>query len=419
MATPRHTLLRQVPAGVWAGAVWCIAALYPIIWHSQGRADQSGSEREVMDNGWSQLSLSLSLVLALTACALLTRRPWAGLAILLFGTGVFALAWRQCELSPLQFLAVDVAVGHLAATRSRRASLPFAGVALAVLAAFLTVRLAGGAESGTPSEPYVAVTVVVAWLIGHSVHQSRSYAEELRAQFAVQIAARAVAAERLRIARELHDMVAHKIGIVALQAGAAARVLGTQPESARQAMLAVESAGRDTLAGLRRMLVALRETPDEHGHDGNGRMGPLLAPASGLTDIERLAAETTAAGVNVTVQWRGEQRPLPPEIDLSAFRIIQESVTNVVRHAHTDTCEVSVDYRARDLAITVTDQGSGTGNTQGTGFGLTGMRERVTLLHGEFSALPRPEGGFRVTARLPIPPALAPSRPQPAPTGAR
>ncbi|EDY42052.1 signal transduction histidine kinase [Streptomyces sp. SPB074] len=300
-----------------------------------------------------------------------------------------------------------------------RASVPFAGATLGALTAFLTVRLALGAEHGTASEPYVAVAVAVAWLIGYSVHQSRSYDEQLRAQLAVQIAARAVAAERLSIARELHDMVAHTIGIIALQAGAAARVVGTQPESARQAMLAVESASRETLAGLRRMLVALRESGDEQEQNGQGALGAPLAPAVGVADVERLAAETTAAGVKVEVRWEGERRPLPPEIDLSAFRIIQESVTNVVRHAGTDTCEVTVAYLAQSLAISVTDRGPGAGSTASTGFGLTGMRERVALLHGEFSAVPRPEGGFRVAARLPIPPVPAPSGAQPDPTGAR
>lgn len=103
------------------------------------------------------------------------------------------------------------------------------------------------------------------------------------------------------------------------------------------------------------------------------------------------------------MRWRGERRPLPPDIDLSAFRIIQESVTNVVRHAATGSCRVSVEYGPEELAIEVADGGRGPGKAADTGFGLAGMRERVALLHGEFTAAPHPEGGFRVTARLPVP----------------
>ncbi|MGI5041655.1 sensor histidine kinase, partial [Streptomyces sp. JAC128] len=329
----------------------------------------------------------MASILTLAGCAMLTRRPWPGLVLLLVSTGAFAVAWRLREVPSLQFLAVDVAVGFISATRPRRASLPFAGAALAALALFLAVRQAHAGENGTPSEPYVALTVIVAWLVGNLVYQSRAYAEKLRAQLLTQVAAQATAAERLRIARELHDMVAHSIGIIALQAGAAARVFDTQPENARQAMLAVESAGRETLAGLRRMLVALRQADDKHGEDDpEGRERAPLGPAATLADIERLAETATTAGVRVRVRWRGEQRPLPAEIDLSAFRIVQESVTNVVRHAGTDSCEVTVDYGAKDLAVEITDRGTGAGTTAGTGYGLAGMRERVALLHGEFSA---------------------------------
>jgi signal transduction histidine kinase len=158
--------------------------------------------------------------------------------------------------------------------------------------------------------------LVIGWLIGNSVHQARAHAEQLRAQAATQ----AVTGERLRIARELHEMVAHSTGIVALQAGAARRIIDT-------------------------------------------------------------------------------------------YRIIQEAVTNVVRHADTRACQVTVDCRADELSIEVVDAGRGHGTTTGIGYGLFGMRERVSLLHGEFSAAPRPEGGFRVAARLPVPTAARRSRP--------
>ncbi|MFJ5105336.1 sensor histidine kinase [Streptomyces sp. NPDC088554] len=414
-----HMLLKRVPPGVWAGASWFVAALYPLVRSAPGTLADPAPPPNALDDLRGQLCLALASALALIGCAVLTRRPWPGLVLLLVSTGAFAVAWRLWEVPSLQFLAVDVAVGFLSAARPRRASLPFAGAALAALALFLAMRQAHTGESGTPSEPYVALTVVVAWLIGNLVYQSRAYAEKLRAQLLTQVTAQASAAERLRIGRELHDMVAHSIGIIALQAGAAARVFDTQPENARQAMLAVENAARETLAGLRRMLVVLRQADDQRGKDDpEGRERAPLGPAATLADVERLAETTTAAGVRVRVRWRGEQRPLPPEIDLSAFRIVQESVTNVVRHSGTGSCEVTVNYGAKDLAIEITDRGTGAGATAGTGYGLAGMRERVALMHGEFSAGPRPGGGFRIAARLPVPPAHPSPAPQP-PAGAQ
>jgi signal transduction histidine kinase len=232
---------------------------------------------------------------------------------------------------------------------------------------------------------------IVAALIGYSVRQARSYARRLSEQ----VAAQAVVAERLRISRELHDQVAHSVGIIALQAGAAVRVLDAQPDEARVAMRAVEATGRETLSGLRRMLSALRD-------DGPAPLQPVL----GLADVERLAAATTAAGVRVDLRWLGSPRAVPPEIDLSAYRIIQESLTNVLRHARTDRCEVAVDYLPGELSIEVINAAAtppGPGLTRGNGYGLIGLRERVALLSGSFSAGAQPEGGFRVAARIPVP----------------
>jgi signal transduction histidine kinase len=126
-------------------------------------------------------------------------------------------------------------------------------------------------------------------------------------------------------------------------------------------------------------------------------------PAPGLADITRLAAETSAAGIRVNVQWQGERRPLPADVELAAYRIIQESVTNVIRHAGTSSCQVLINSQEDKLAIDVTDSGHGPGSVAGSGHGLAGMHERAALLGGDLTAGPRPEGGFRVTARLPVP----------------
>ncbi|NUP50119.1 MAG: sensor histidine kinase [Catenulispora sp.] len=320
--------------------------------------------------------------------ALTRTRPLAALAVLLGGSVLSSMALS--ELSAVQFAAPCLVIGSIAASRPRRSS----GTALLLALSVVLADTAATMWNGFPVDQYaelaVALSAVVAWTIGGSIRERDAHAEALRAQATAQ----AVTSERLRIARELHDMVAHSTGLVALQAGAASRCIQTQPLEARKALTAIELTSRETLAGLRRMLTALREADPDPARPG---------PAAGLADVERLAAATAEAGVEVDVRWAGRPRRLPPEIDLSAFRIIQEAVTNVVRHARVPACRVSVDYGAQEVAIEVVDDGRGIAGSPVAGYGLVGMRERVGLLHGEFTAGPRPEGGFRVAARLPVP----------------
>jgi len=322
--------------------------------------------------------------LALAGSLLLGRRPLPALALFLAGSVFAAMALNSTEITFPQFLAADVALGYIAATRSRRASVIAVSMALAVLTGHAATRLMLDFPIGTSTQLTVALTAVIAWLAGGWTRQSREHAQAMHAQ--------AVAGERLRIARELHDSVAHSIGIIAIQAGAAKMVIDTRPAAAREALGTIENASRETLAGLRRMLGVLRQADD-----------PMAtASAPGLADLERLTATTAAAGVHVDVRWRGQHRSLPAEIDLSAFRIVQEAVTNVVRHSGTRRCRVSIEHRDDELAIEVVDSGRGVGTGLGAGYGIVGMRERVGLLHGDFTAGPRPEGGFRVAARLPV-----------------
>jgi signal transduction histidine kinase len=411
---PPLPLLKRIPPGLWTALVWVVAAVQPIVEYvlMPPRHGYSLSyPQDGLDSPTAQALLALAFAVVLTGSALLRRQSAGAYGLLIVGTVISSVAWRQNEVVPPQFLAVDFALCYVAATRPRRTAITAAAGTLGLLAGYLVLRWVTGGESGTASEPFVALTVIIAWLIGNSVHQARAHTAELHARTAAQ----AITAERLRIAREMHDTVAHSIGIIALQAGAAARVVQTQPAKAREAMITVEHVGRETLAGLRRMLGALRQADQEQGptpwnqettlHD-QGRTQAPLRPAVGLADLERLAATTTAAGVRVEVRWQGERRPLPADMDLAAFRIVQEAVTNVVRHAAADHCQVRVEYREDELVIEVDDRGKGSGtNTKNTdtGFGLVGMRERVALLDGRFTAGPRPGGGFRVAARLPVP----------------
>ncbi|MFC8667171.1 sensor histidine kinase [Streptomyces sp. NPDC057199] len=399
-ATPRLPLLKRIPPGVWTAVIWCAGLALTLLMRfrlpGQEEADAyrtvliSGTKWE----GWALLALGTALTLG--GGALLRRRPLWALALMLAGSIGGTSALSVDAIPPLQFLAVDLTLYFVAAARPRRTGVVAVSMALVTLAGFLAVRVLSGWGIGTTTELIVALMSVIAWLIGDSMHQSRVHAEQLRAQAAAQ----AVTAERLRIARELHDMVAHTIGIVALQAGAARRVIDTRPELAREALGEVENASRETLSGLRRMLGALRRAEPGRAPEATP-FDP--SPAPGLADIDRLAERTTAAGVRVEVRWQGERQALPPEIGMSAYRIVQEAVTNVVRHAGARSCRVTVDCRDEELAIEVVDSGNGPGRAAATGYGLLGMRERVGLLHGEFSAAPRPEGGFRVAARLPVP----------------
>ncbi|MFI5771068.1 sensor histidine kinase [Streptomyces sp. NPDC051658] len=286
-----------------------------------------------------------SLLAVSLLVGVLRRAPLSALALTLFGSTavvVFTPASAHADLTVsyqgqfLSYLAVDLVLGFIVATRTRRVSVIAVSVSLVV-----QLLLIGGFAHGNN----VAVNAVIAILamsascmIGLLSRERREHASELRAQEV----AEAVTAERLRIARELHDMIAHSIGIIAIQAGMGSRVIQTQPAEAREALRAIEATSRETLSGLRRTLVALRQADPGAATSGQAS----LAPAPGLADIERLATATADAGVRVDVHFSGKQRPLPAEIDLSVYRIVQEALTNVVRHAGTGHCRGDAVARA-------------------------------------------------------------------------
>jgi signal transduction histidine kinase len=331
----------------------------------------------------------------LASALLLRRRPLTALAVMLGGSAATIALDLLRPGPPLQIVlagAAGITICYLATTRTRPVSI----TGLAIVGICLLIPGPAGPDLA-PFRAGVAVVAIIAWLIGHSIRQAHAQAELRRAQAAAQT----VMAERLRIARELHDIVAHSIGIIAIQAGAGHRIFDARPAEARDALADIEATSREALSGLRRMMTGLRRAEPEPA-PGQAPLGP----APGLGDMERLAAMTLEAGVQVDVDWHGSREPLPADIDLSAFRIIQEAVTNVVRHAGTSQCQVSVGQQDGQLSIEVTDSGRG-GAAAGTGYGITGMRERAALLGGDFSAGPRPGGGFRVAARLPVP---APAR---------
>jgi signal transduction histidine kinase len=229
---------------------------------------------------------------------------------------------------------------------------------------------------------------------------------EWAAEQRAQEARRATLAERLRIARELHDIVAHHVSVIVIQAQGAQRITGRDPDRARQAMADVERTARTALEEMRRLLGLLR--PADATTDGEPEDGEDRQPLQGLADIEALATQMAAAGLPVTVRTTGEPRPVPEDVGLAGYRIAQEALTNVLKHAGAAQAQVHLHY-GEQLEITVTDNGLGAAagltGTQppGAGRGTTGMRERVATLGGQLTVGPQPGGGFRVHATVPNP----------------
>lgn len=203
---------------------------------------------------------------------------------------------------------------------------------------------------------------------------------------------RKVNEERLRIARELHDVLAHSISVINVQAGVGLALLDSDPEQARSALTTIKAASKEALGEVRQVLDTLR-TPGDAPR----------APAPGLDRLPELAEQAAAAGLRVDIATGGDARALAPGEDLAAFRILQEALTNVVRHSGSRTARVRLSWRPRVLELRVDDDGPPTGGPSGgSGNGLVGMRERAAALGGTIEAGPRPDGGFRVTARLPL-----------------
>jgi signal transduction histidine kinase len=303
-------------------------------------------------------------------------------------------------------LAMSVAIGSGVGLEQLCPSLGFLGVANIPLSAFSWVRpprisLWGlgamlvlvpldAATGGDAASVLIAAGgAVLAWTWGELWRTRRGRRRDA--------ARRAVAGERARIARELHDVVAHNVSIIVVQAVAAEDVFDERPDVARKALQTIEATGRDALAELRRLLQTMRPDEPENGEDGH-------APQPGLDHLDTLASTVQAAGLEVVVQREGAAVALPAGVDLSAYRIVQEALTNTLRHAHATRAEVTVRYAADAVAIEVTDDGGGGAPDPeaGGGHGLVGMRERAALVGGTIEIGAAPQGGFRIRAELPL-----------------
>ncbi len=272
---------------------------------------------------------------------------------------------------------------------------------LGFIAGFVVFGVTGNPRSFAITVP--SLFFVAAWLIGDYLRTRRAYVAQLEERAARLERERdqdrrlAADEERTRIARELHDVVAHDVSVIAIQAGAARAVQATRPEAAAQALGLIETTARETLIELNRLLGVLRAN---NGATADRR------PQPGISQLPGLVEELRAAGLEVDARVEGEARPLSPAVDLSAYRILQEATTNVLKHARARRVDIRVRYAETMLALDVRDDGAGDGRdpAASSGHGLIGMRERVTLFGGKLHAGRNRAGGFSVHARLPLTP---------------
>jgi signal transduction histidine kinase len=353
-------------------------------------------------------ALGILLILAqIVPLAWRRQAPQAALIVISVATVAFYAANFFPVTSGIPVLiATYSAAAHLERRRSVRA--------LGITAATLVLCTAATAihHRFAPADLLTGgVFIGAAWILGDNLRTRRAYMASLEERAArlerdqQDNARRAVNQERARIARELHDVVAHSVSVIVVQAGAARRVVHRDADQAAEALGSIETTGRQALEELRRLLGVLREYGDKE---------PALAPQPTVGDLETLVGQLQEAGFDVELRVEGEPRTLPSAADLSVFRIVQEALTNTVKHAGPATAKVLISYRPDEILVSVTDNGRGlagqlgrsdTDSPQPAGHGLVGMRERVALFGGDLRAGPRPGGGFEVRARLPIAPA--------------
>ena len=313
---------------------------------------------------------------------------WVVAAVLSFVDGELVTFTASASIAGL---AAAFLLGNL-----RDATLTRAGLVLTLGSAALLIY--NDPDHSAAELVFTPLLFGVGWLAGFALRERAEEAEAAEARAAQaererEAAARiAVAEERARIARELHDIVAHAVSVMVLQVGAVRHKLPAELAADKDALGDVERAGRSALGEMRRLLGAMR---DEHGD-------VALAPQPGLDGLDALAESVGQAGLPVELHVKGEAFPLPRAVELSAYRIVQEGLTNSLKHARAGRANVTIRYGAEELEVEVADDGHGPAKSDGHGHGLVGVRERVKIYGGEMSAGPGTDGGFVLNARLPV-----------------
>ncbi|HBF78821.1 MAG TPA: two-component sensor histidine kinase [Streptomyces sp.] len=396
-----YDFLRRHPTGVdtfWAVVLLGLSGVSIV-------ADQSGTGRERV----------AAVPIAVGLCAVVALRRWAPERMLLVAIGT-GLAQLLLGVSPdVPDFALLVITYTVASVGERWASR--LALACSLCAAGLS-RLRWPQQATTDGWPQMVFVVVVltvpfvlAWVLGDSVRTRRAYFSQLEERAARLEREReaqskvAVAAERARIARELHDVVAHNVSVMVVQADGAAYVMEASPEQARQALETISGTGRQALAEMRRLLGVLRTGDDPESGE--------YVPQPDVEQIEELVGKVRETGLEVDFRIEGTPRPLPSGVELTAYRIVQEALTNTRKHGGPDAgASVRLVYFDDGLGLLVEDDGRGAshelyedGGADGAGHGMIGMRERVGMVGGTLDAGPRPGGGFRISALLPLKPA--------------
>jgi signal transduction histidine kinase len=370
--------------------------------------------------GWQAI---LPVVAARTAPLAIRRfRPltafWLCLAACVLAVFPQSLRGSAGTIAADLIALAPAAYSAVARSRYQGAALLSTPVAVWVLAVYDM----GRQQSGNYMLLVTILVFMAVLVVGNAVRRSRrregeSQARLLRVQEEQESATRqALGQERARIASELHDVVTHNVSMMVVQAGAARRVLGASPDEARSALLAIEESGRSAIVELQHMLGLLVQPaePEDIGPAGTSETGPLR-PQPGLDQLRPLIGRVTAAGLPVEFRVHGTPRTLPPGMDLAAYRVVQEALTNVIKHAGQSSARVTLDYRYDALVIEVTDDGRPGAAPMpaampdalpGSGRGLLGLRERVSLYGGELEAGSEPGGGWRVRAWFPEQPSL-------------
>ena len=343
----------------------------------------------------------VNALLYLSVCLTLLWRRRAPLVMLFIAVAVLGIQanfFDPPSQPPFSTFIILLVVFYSAAAYGdgRRAVI---GAAIAFVVEILVVDIPRFLAGENPGDIIPAwVIYLIFWFVGRTVRQRRLQAVELedratRLEIEREEKARvAVAEERSRISRELHDVVAHSVSVMVVQAQAAQRLLDGEQQGARQALGSIETTGRQALTEMRRLLGILRRADEEL----------TLTPQPSLKHLETLIEQVREAGLPVELHIEGEAKPLPPGVDLSAYRIVQEALTNSLKHAGPSHAQVVIHYRADELALEITDDGTGNGEDGGAGQGLIGMRERVTLYGGVFQSGRRDSSGYSVRARLPL-----------------
>ncbi|MEV7263151.1 sensor histidine kinase [Micromonospora aurantiaca] len=403
----------QLRADLWVGLAVTVLALFELTLARSTGAFLLGPPPSLAEQVWWTVAVTAPLAV---------RRRWPAAVAVVVSIAFIAGQARAVPLAQLPSGALFAALFTLGAWGADRrlAGRLRAGVIVAMfgwLALSLALRAdqisaASFADAAGPVPPVLAAVVngvfynvlffgfayysgQTAWVAARRRHELREQAEQLR-RSQVEARERAVMGERVRIARELHDVVAHHVSVMGVQAAACRRVFDRDRDKARTALAAIEETARTSVDELRRMLGVLRY-PDAAA----GATTP--EDTAGIDQVAALVDRARDTGLRAELGVYGEPAPLPRSVSQAAYRIVQEAVTNVVKHAHATTLDVRIRYLARELEIDVSDDGHGGVPEAGAGLGLIGMRERVAAHGGEVEAGPRPGGGFRVRARMPLP----------------